>query len=79
VKGPVTIPEGRETGDDNPPQGDQGEANVQLLAGLGLGVYAIAGLTVLGSVCPLCIVASPVLLGAGLVNRHRAAKRDRKP
>jgi len=56
------------------PTGQRREANVQLVAGLGLGVYAAGSLALLGAVCPVCVVASPLLVGAGLLGRRRATR-----
>ncbi len=64
---------------DGLPTGNSREANTQLLAGLGLGVYAAGSIALFGAVCPVCVVASPLLLGAGLIGRRRNAKSSRTP
>jgi hypothetical protein len=55
------------------------ESNSYLGAGVGLGVFGVASGALLGAVCPLCIVATPALLGAGVYKRicaNRAAKQS---
>jgi len=62
-----------------PPAADraQGDADLRLLAGLGLGAFALGSLALLGTVCPLCAVASPALIGAGLYAKHKARRQQR--
>ncbi len=50
------------------------EGNQLLGFGLGVGAWGAATGVLLGSVCPLCLVAGPALLGAGLVRRWQAAR-----
>jgi len=50
------------------------DSNSLLGAGLGLGAFGAAGGLLLGAVCPVCIVATPALIGAGVVQRIRAAR-----
>jgi len=45
---------------------------LELLAGSSLGVYSVASTMLAGAVCPLCVIAAPVLVGAGLVKKARA-------
>ena len=55
------------------------DGNSYLGAGVGLGVFGLASGALLGAVCPLCIVATPALLGAGVYKRicaSRAAKQN---
>ena len=42
-----------------------------LKIGLGVGAIGLAG-AALGAVCPVCVVATPALLGAGAVQKLRA-------
>ena len=48
-----------------------------LTAGLGVAAIGIAG-AALGAVCPLCVVATPALLGLGTVQKLRAKWLERK-
>jgi hypothetical protein len=43
--------------------------------GLGVGAFGLVSATLLGATCPLCIVAAPTLVGAGLYERWRARRR----
>jgi hypothetical protein len=52
-------------------------ANNLLAAGASAGAIGTAGALIGGAVCPLCIIATPVLLGAGLVKRL-SVKRKQK-
>lgn len=45
--------------------------------GLGLGGYATATSVLAGFVCPVCVVAAPALLAAGVYQKMR--KRHQKP
>lgn len=51
------------------------DANYLLAAGASAGAIGTAGALIAGAVCPLCIVATPLLLGAGLFKRMKL-KRD---
>jgi len=58
------------------------DANGYLGAGVGLGMFGLASGALLGAVCPLCIVATPALLGAGVYKRicaKRAARQSTPP
>jgi hypothetical protein len=48
-----------------------------LKMGLSVGAIGLAG-AALGAVCPLCVVATPALLGAGAVQKLRAAVLSRR-
>ena len=52
--------------------------NTLLMAGTTVGAVGAAGALLAGAVCPLCIIATPLLLGTGLVrklrNRHRGKR-----
>jgi len=50
------------------------QANGKLKWGVGLGVFAAASYALLGTVCPLCLIASPALIGAGLFGRAKAKR-----
>ena len=51
------------------------DANTILGAGLGVGALGAAGALIAGAVCPICIVATPVLVGGGLLKRRRAKRQ----
>lgn len=51
------------------------EANTAIGTGLGIGAFGVASAALLGSVCPLCVVAAPGLVGYGLYKRY-ASKRS---
>lgn len=53
------------------------DANYLLAGGASAGAIGTAGVLITGAVCPLCIVATPLLLGAGLFKRMKL-KRDQK-
>lgn len=48
-----------------------------LTAGLGIGAVGVLG-AVAGAVCPLCVVATPTLLGAGLVRTAWAKHLEKR-
>ena len=47
-------------------------------AGIGLGTYAAATTLLVGTACPVCIVAAPVLIGAGLYQKMKKGKFTKK-
>ena len=60
------------------------DARGYLGAGLGLGAFGVASGVLLGAVCPVCIVATPLLLGTGVykqlcLQKARARARARGP
>jgi len=50
----------------------QSDANKLLAGGIGIGAIGVLG-ALTGAVCPVCVVAAPVLLGAGAYKKWRAA------
>ncbi len=60
--------------DDTDATDAMSEANGKVKWGLGIGAFAVASYAVLGSVCPLCLIASPALIGAGLLGRAKARR-----
>ena len=48
-----------------------------LTLGLGVGALGVAGAAI-GAVCPLCLVATPALLGLGVVQKLRAFLLSRR-
>jgi hypothetical protein len=57
---------------------ERAEGNSLLAAGLGVGVIGAASGALLGAVCPLCIVAAPALIGAGVYKHIGASRRSRR-
>ncbi len=68
------------TKDSNITQMSKKEDNSTLYigAGLGLGTYAAATTLLVGTACPLCIVAAPVLIGAGVYQKMKNGKLTKK-
>lgn len=54
--------------DDERPREDGTEL---IVGGLGVGAIGVAGAVLLGATCPVCVVATPALIGAGLYRRWR--------
>ena len=52
-------------------------ANNLLAAGASAGAIGTAGVLMTGAVCPLCIIATPVLLGVGLLKRMNAKRKQK--
>ncbi len=46
-------------------------ANSLLVTGASAGATGAAGALITGAVCPSCIIATPVLLGVGLLKRMK--------
>lgn len=51
-------------------------ANTCLLLGCGVGALGAASAVIAGAACPLCVVVSPALIGAGLVMRQQAKGKN---
>ena len=52
------------------------EANICVGTGIGVGLLGAGGALLGGAVCPVCVVAAPLLLGAGLIGRILAVKNN---
>ena len=50
------------------------EANGYIAGGVTAGVMGVGGTFLLGVTCPFCVIATPVLIGLGLMKRTRAKK-----
>lgn len=50
------------------------DGNELLATGLGVGAIGVAGAVLLGATCPICVVATPALLGAGLYKKWKAKR-----
>jgi hypothetical protein len=48
--------------------------NDLILSGVGIGAIGVAGVVLLGAACPVCVVATPALIGVGLIQRWRARR-----
>ena len=53
------------------------DAKTLLVGGATLGAFSIATTLLVGTTCPMCIVAAPVMLGAGAYKRWRATQAER--
>lgn len=52
------------------------ESTELLLAGAGIGALGAISAVVGAAVCPICVVATPALLGAGLYKRWREHRAE---
>lgn len=55
-------------------QGSKDDSNSYLFSGLGLGTLGATSLALTGSVCPLCVVATPILLGTAIYKKMKKTK-----
>jgi len=55
------------------------EGNQLLGLGAGVGAWGAASALLLGSVCPVCVVATPALVGLGLLRRWQAGRPSAAP
>jgi len=55
---------------------DCANANNLLAAGASAGAIGTVGMLMTGAVCPLCIIATPLLLGVGLLKRMNAKRKQ---
>jgi hypothetical protein len=56
---------------------DRHEANAALGTGLGIGAFGAASAVLLGATCPLCVIASPALIGYGIYKRAKLSRAER--
>lgn len=72
--------QGLEPEPDTEPQAldERRDANGLIGTGLGIGAFGAATAAAFGAVCPVCVVATPLLVGAGVWKRIRLAQRERK-
>ncbi|MGE0328159.1 MAG: hypothetical protein AB7K71_25690 [Polyangiaceae bacterium] len=54
------------------------DGNAFLASGLGIGAFGVASGVLLGAVCPVCVVATPALIGAGVYKRVRAWRLEKQ-
>lgn len=50
------------------------DGNDLIMGGVGVGAIGVVGAVVLGATCPICVVATPALIGAGLFQKWRARR-----
>jgi hypothetical protein len=50
------------------------DANFCIGTGVGVGLLGAGSAAVLGAVCPVCVFVTPLLIGAGLVQRIRVKR-----
>lgn len=50
------------------------EAKTLLVGGATLGTFSVVTTVIAGTTCPMCLVAAPVMLGAGAYKRWRLAR-----
>lgn len=53
------------------------DANTCLALGAGIGVLGTGAAILTGAVCPVCYIATPVLLGMGVFQKVKARKKGR--
>lgn len=58
-----------------PRKADSDDANAMLLGGAAIAAIGVVGAVASGAVCPVCIVAVPVLVGIGVARKVRARRR----
>jgi hypothetical protein len=63
-----------EPGDGEPEREHKSEANQMIGAGVGIGAFGAVSALVLGATCPICVVAAPALIGAGVLKRLRSKR-----
>ncbi|MDX2095010.1 MAG: hypothetical protein SFW64_03625 [Alphaproteobacteria bacterium] len=57
-----------------PAQAPRETGTSNLLMGAGIGAYGTASFVATGAICPVCIVLTPVLLGAGAYQRLKSRR-----
>lgn len=46
-----------------------------MVSGVGIGLFGIVSAAIGGAVCPICVVAAPLLLGVGAVRTVQASRK----
>lgn len=59
-------------------EGKNQKGNKELVFGASLSTYAAASTIITGTVCPLCVIASPILLGIGVYKKIKNRKLTAK-
>jgi hypothetical protein len=65
----------RETEGEKPQSTETG--NMMLVAGGGFAAYGTTMAVAAGTVCPVCVVATPLLLGVGAYQKYRHVKAQK--
>lgn len=50
--------------------------NELIVTGVGVGAIGVLGTLLLGATCPVCVVATPALIGTGLYQKWKARRRS---
>ena len=82
----ASVPRAGEAGpvvlDTTGPRGEANQArkdgNAFLASGVGIGAFGVVSGALLGAVCPVCVVATPALIGAGVYKRLRAWRMEQQ-
>jgi hypothetical protein len=61
---------------DQAPDDARYEANAAIGTGLGIGAFGAASAVLLGATCPMCVIASPALIGYGLYKRAKLSRAE---
>ena len=48
------------------------------VSGVGIGLFGVVSAAIGGAVCPICVVAAPLLLGVGAVRTVQASRKRAK-
>lgn len=54
----------------------ENDGNEMIATGLGVGAIGVAG-ALLGAACPICVVATPALIGVGLYKKWKSKRPTR--
>lgn len=52
----------------------ENDGNDLIATGVGVGAIGVAGAVLLGATCPLCVVATPALIGVGLYKKWKVKR-----
>lgn len=59
------------------PDFSPGDSKLMIAGGIGFGALAVVEIAFLGVTCPVCVVAAPILLGAGIAQRLKWRRKKR--
>lgn len=54
------------------------EGPTLMVSGVGIGLFGVVSAAIGGAVCPICVVAAPLLLGVGAVRTVQASRKAAK-
>ena len=63
---------------DSSPEALNADGNKCLAIGTGVGVLGTGAAIITGAVCPICYIATPVLLGMGVFQKWKAKREQKK-